>query len=321
MIENLEIKEINDNNAWDKFIISSENKNIFSISEFIENYNYQKKKFFIKKKEEILASFHLFIKDDQIFRGDNVDSSINYKKFDKVNNSSLIYKKFYLIQKYSNFLIENFKGGNLVLDHHTNDLRPFNWYNFDKKKNVFKLDANYTTIINISKSLNTLKDLEKSSFYQNLSRSIKQQFSKTKKENIKLREENNFDLAINLIKKTFERQNQTINFDIESLFATYRKLHKKGFIKMYVSSIDKLDTSFTIFGVVGNNAVYLNGGRLLNSNNDYSLTFNLINSLFYLKNINVSSVNLEGVNSPNRGFWKLGFGGGLIPYYKISFNS
>ncbi len=34
----------------------------------------------------------------------------------------------------------------------------------------------------------------------------------------------------------------------------------------------------------------------------------------------VNIIDLEGVNSPNRGFWKLGFGGNLLPYYHISMN-
>ena len=321
MLESLDIKEIKDDKIWDKFIFSSENKNIFSTSEFIENFKFEKKKFFIKKKEEILASFHLFVKGNEIYRGDNVNSAINFKKFDKVNNSSLIYKKFYLIQKFTNFLVENYKKGELVLDHHTNDVRPFYWYNFDSKKEFFRINTNFTSIIDIGATLNNLKNLEISSFYKNLSRSIKQQLNKTKKEKIEIREETDFDLAISLIRKTFERQNQKVNFNIESLFYVYKKLSKKNSIKMYVSSKDKIDTSFTIFGVIGEKATYLNGGRLIDSNNDYSLTFNLINSLFYLKKNGVHLVDLEGVNSPNRGFWKLGFGGGLVPYYKISFRT
>ena len=89
---------------------------------------------------------------------------------------------------------------------------------------------------------------------------------------------------------------------------------------MFICSKDKKDLSFTIFGLVNNKAIYLNGARSEDSNQDYSLTHNMINSLFSLKKMDVETIDLEGVNSPKRGFWKLGFGGSLSPYYNISFN-
>ena len=35
----------------------------------------------------------------------------------------------------------------------------------------------------------------------------------------------------------------------------------------------------------------------------------------------INTIDLEGINSPKRGFWKLGFGGDLLPYYNISMNN
>ena len=32
----------------------------------------------------------------------------------------------------------------------------------------------------------------------------------------------------------------------------------------------------------------------------------------------IGEVDMEGVNSPQRGWFKLGFGGNLLPYYQIS---
>ena len=125
MENKLEIHPANDNDLWDKFIFNSENKNLYSLSQFIDVYENDKKKFFIKKKEEILGSFHLFIKNSQINPGNTIYSALNFKKFDDSTNASLIYKKFLIIEKYSNFLIENYKKGEITLDHYTNDLRPF----------------------------------------------------------------------------------------------------------------------------------------------------------------------------------------------------
>ena len=90
---------------------------------------------------------------------------------------------------------------------------------------------------------------------------------------------------------------------------------------MFISSKNEKKLSFCIFGIIGNNAVYLNGGRVENTNEDSSLTYNLTMSLSALKGKGIITVDLEGVNSPKRGFWKLGFGGDIRPYYHLLFRS
>ena len=41
--------------------------------------------------------------------------------------------------------------------------------------------------------------------------------------------------------------------------------------------------------------------------------------IFLKKNLGVEILDLEGVNSPQRAFFKAGFGGELKPYYMIKF--
>jgi hypothetical protein len=45
----------------------------------------------------------------------------------------------------------------------------------------------------------------------------------------------------------------------------------------------------------------------------------MLSSIINLKQDGINLLDLEGVNSPNRGFWKIGFGGDIRPYYKIEF--
>ena len=61
MENKLEIHPANDNDLWDKFIFNSENKNLYSLSQFIDVYENDKKKFLIKKKRRnfrIISSFY-----------------------------------------------------------------------------------------------------------------------------------------------------------------------------------------------------------------------------------------------------------------------
>ena len=66
-----------------------------------------------------------------------------------------------------------------------------------------------------------------------------------------------------------------------------------------------------------NFATFINGARSDESSEDYSLVYLLLKSFLELKKIGVDYVDLEGMNSPQRSFFKNGFGGELKPYYTI----
>ena len=59
------------------------------------------------------------------------------------------------------------------------------------------------------------------------------------------------------------------------------------------------------------------GARLNNTSDDYSQVFLLIQSFIELKKKGVKFIDLEGMNSPKRSFFKNGFGGVLKPYYTV----
>ncbi len=322
--EKYTVVETNSNSEWDNFLLKTENQNIYSSSELINTCSIPCKKYFIKKNDEIFASFHLFIKEKIIVTGERIYSPLNFKFFEKQNQSSIKYKKFEIIEVYANYIFNSFKSGDLCLDFNTNDLRPFYWLNFDKKKEIFSTRfVKYTSILDIKDCANLKQypDITTDKLYANFSRSLKQQITKSIDENFELKEEFDPTFFKKTAELTFKNQGKKPDFDIESIKKVYEELFNKKKLLMFISSKDNKKLSFCIFGVIGNNAIYLNGGRVENSNDDSSLTFNLIMSLSALKKRGVETVDLEGVNSPKRGFWKLGFGGDIKPYYYLSFKS
>lgn len=324
MSENLKFIECRNDKEWNDFITKTENKNIFSTSEFIDYSSCSKKKIFIKKNEEIVGSFHINFKKKKIFKGDTIYSPLNFKKFEKKNKSSDFYKKFNIIDTFINFITKNFKNGNFTLDYHVQDLRPFYWYNFEKKRKIFKVeDTKYTSVININENFKNpdINELLKSDLFKDFSRSIKQQLKSPLNKNFIFEE--NFDLnsAFEILEKTFKRQKKKVDFDVNKLKKIYLDLYNKKQLKIFFTKENNEKVSFTIFSKINNKSIYLNGGRLKNFNSDYSLTFNLALSLMKLRIEGINTIDLEGINSPKRGFWKLGFGGDLLPYYNISMNN
>jgi len=322
--EKYTVVETNSNLEWDNFLLKTENQNIYSSSELIDTCSIPCKKYFIKKNNEIFGSFHLFVKEKIVMTGERIYSPLNFKLFEKQNQSSIKYKKFEIIDVYANYIVKNFHSGELCLDFNTNDLRPFYWLNFDKKKEIFSTKfVKYTSIINVKDRANLKKypDITSDKLYRNFSRSLKQQITKSIGENFELKEEFDPIFFEKTTEQIFKNQKIKPDFNIESIKKIYEDLFKKKKLLMFISLKGKKKLSFCIFGILGNNAVYLNGGRVENSNDDSSLTFNFIMSLSVLKKRGIETIDLEGINSPKRGFWKLGFGGDIKPYYYLSFKS
>ena len=85
-----------------------------------------------------------------------------------------------------------------------------------------------------------------------------------------------------------------------------------------IDSLQKLDYANYEIIVVNNNSTYMFSARSNKvDNKNYSGAYLLSNSFLSLKKLNINFVDLEGINSPQRGFYKLGFGGDIKTYYNI----
>ena len=323
-MSNLSISSTIDNIAWDNFLIKSNNKNIYSHSIYIDNLGEKYQKFFVQKDQEIFASFFLrFDEEKKIKLSDKIIyTPVIFKNFVNKPLSSIHTIKFEIINEIKNFFVRNYRNVEFTSDYFLNDLRPFYWHNFETNKEIFKIkDLKYTSVVDLSKIDDTL-DLEETFFFKNLSVRIRQQFNYAKKKK-------NYKMDYNFCKrtiedtiiKTFDRQNKKINFDLNLHCEILEKLNNFELVKMITIKENDIKKAFLIFSRLKNQSIYLFGGRLTDDKDDYSLTYGMINSFINLKKYGVSYVDLEGINSPNRGFNKLGYGGSIFPYYTIQMNN
>lgn len=321
MEEKLKTEICTSNTNWDNFILKSENKNIFSISEFLNQNQFLNEKVFIKKNEEILGSFNIYIKNKKICGGDRIYSPINFKFYEKKNSSSIYYKKHNIIKSFIGHITKRYKEGVFTLDVCTQDLRPFFWHNFEEQKEIFSIkEVRYTSILDINYKFKKLdlNEIIRSKMFEKFSRSIKQQIKNLKNDNLEFKESIEIKSAFEILNKTFQNQNKKVDFDTKEYEKIYSKLINKKRLKMYVTKKKQKIISFCIFGIIKDHAIYLNGGRGSDINDDYSLTYCFAMSTIQLSMLGFKTVDLEGLNSPKRAFWKQGFGGILTPYYKIN---
>ena len=76
--------------------------------------------------------------------------------------------------------------------------------------------------------------------------------------------------------------------------------------------------SMAIFLIDNEFAFYLFGASDPEMRNQHTGTAVLWDSFFILNGIGIKQIDLEGVNSPNRGWFKLSFGGSLENYFEVN---
>ena len=125
---------------------------------------------------------------------------------------------------------------------------------------------------------------------------------------------------IDFYKKTMNRQ----GIEVDTLLLINMKklideLLKQKVAKIY-ASYDELNEvgSMAFFGWDNKRAYYIFGASDPKKRSGQSGTSVIWDALYDLSKNGIKEVDMEGVNSPARGWFKLSFGGELKPYYEIS---
>ena len=104
---------------------------------------------------------------------------------------------------------------------------------------------------------------------------------------------------------------------LEEMVAIMNALHAGGRGRMFVThSPDDVPRSAVFMGIDVHRAYGMFGGSDPSTRDLPTGTAVLWDAFTALSASGVSSVDLEGVNSPSRGWFKLSFGGSFVPYYR-----
>ena len=115
------------------------------------------------------------------------------------------------------------------------------------------------------------------------------------------------------------RQNIELNQQVLTTMRTLiENLHKKNKCVMMESSNRHGNVgSMAVFLLDEKRSYYLFGANDPKMRSEHTGTAVIWESLYKLKELGFNELDLEGVNSPNRGWFKMSFGGDLKTYYQI----
>ena len=312
------IKTINDKQKWDNFISSSPQNNIFFKSFFLETFKTIEKKMIFKGSEP-KACITLITDDKKKNIIDNdiiIHSGIIFSKDFSENTASTSIEKYKLTEFFVNYLSKNFKKILLNTSPGIDDIRPFLWFNYGKKKNTFHVYPKYTLYLNL-KYLNN--ELENNKLFKKMS-----------------------TLRRRLIRVGLKNKNKVVFIkDIDFLIKNYKtymeaqnaKISKEKFIKMkqllkYLESCNKLliQVSYNndgskgyilAFAIDDYKSYYLYGCPLSKKVDNHLGSYSFWKMFLKLKEKKIREVDFEGINSPSRGLFKQSFGGDSKIYFEI----
>ena len=198
------------------------------------------------------------------------------------------------------------------------DIRPFLWHNYGTDGARFVPDVRFTSMIDLAP--NPDGSVETDPIYLSASKSRRQQIRYGRGDGVRTETSSAFDVIADLYAQTFARQGKSVErIFLDQLVGVTRSLVEHHCGQLYVTRTAKGDIgSAALFGWDRKRAYYLYGGNAPDLRDDHTGTMVLWDALLDLRTKGIAVVDLEGVNSPLRGHFKLSFGGSVTPYYHLA---
>lgn len=326
MSNNLKFEKCSDD-EWSSLIKNSTQSNLFSRIFFLKNCGNKYNLWKVIQGQEIKAGVCLNVDETQKVSLEN-DHVIHNGIFFNLDKKRILSKKredkFQIISFIISNLVSRYDKIFLSLDPSIIDVRPFQWYNYNTNLPKFEISIKYTSTLNLSElqSEDNLND-ENLNLFKNLETVRRYSIRQAKKEKYNVQFSNNAKSFLNLYKKFIKKINSSSpqdDFEIVAKITNEILAQKKGVVSYLFDNKNQLIYSLVI-GWDNTKAYYLYGVGSDKNSKPWQGTIGIWTIFKYIvKNTNLRIFDFEGVNSPNRGWFKLSFGGDLESYYQIKYD-
>jgi hypothetical protein len=313
---------VKDLGAWDAFNNRSPQQSIFSHSRYLEAMGRKYKLYFVYQGQQIKAGVSLVLRDDGL--GCELDDLVIYNGilFDELElckPAKARMERFELTKFILDALDDQFNGIEMSLSPAFEDLRPFSWHNFHSPlaHDKYIINLRYTSRLDISEFF-LCKDDASTFIYKNLDKNRQSDICKAQG-NVFFEETRAIGRFIEYYNVLFLSQGKTVSPEkLSRMKNLIDSIINDGLARMYaVKNSHGHPTYMTVFTVFKNKGCYLFAAGDIATMSRYDGTYCVWESMKALSRHGVHEVDLEGVNSPQRGAFKIGFGGDLWPYFKV----
>ena len=289
----------------------SPQSSIFSSIELLENFKKNLDLYSINKGSELKSLVYLLKEKKNIISDPLIYSGMLFSPQKKQKNCRYLAEKFKLTEVFIEEILKKYSNIDLNLHYNFEDIRPFLWFNYNlSNKPKYIVDVRYTALIEIeNKTINEI--------FENFD-DVKQRDIKKCDKNVDISFDNKTN--IELLKKFYEK----------TMKKNKGEFSKNNLIKMvnFMKQADNNDKGFQtnvyfknkpvysiFFSLHQKTACFLYAGET-NHKDRLSGTYCLWKAIEYCQK-KINSIDLEGINSPLRGSFKITFGGSLKNYYNL----
>lgn len=322
--EELEIKRIDDYKLWDKMNDLSPNGSIFKSTKYLSGIDDKFHLWGVYHGQEFKAGLVLIVNEKEnscifnewvIYSGIIYNFNKNISNFKKNNDEFKIME--FIIKKVSKI----YKSFEFNLIYSIKDIRPFLWFNYgNETDDKFTVNIRYTSLLKIDSLLKNKQDDLNSEVFKNFDSSRRQRIKEAIKNGYKIKinktTNNLFRFYIALMKKNNKALSEKKSKSFEKLLNHILE-NKLGSVLDLYDNKDNL--IYSVMYIWDNKrSYYLFGAGSEENKNSWAGTILNWEAFKYLaKEKSFSEIDLEGINSPNRGSFKVTFGGSVISYFQI----
>lgn len=312
-----EINFKEDKQVWDAFVSTSPQRSIFVYSKFLDSLLVDYDLVTCCNKGKIVAGAVIIYADS----GSPVDTVFPFTQYQGMllagNSSqaghSQITHEFRLVEYFVARLTEHFKQYCFCQSWRFRDLRPFQWYNYHEPQNgQFRIELRYTGILEV----NRFDDFND---YLCSVRTLRRRELKKASPLLILRNSDD-GLVLNVLHaRTFERQNlERTNQESALVISIVKHAIAGNYGKMCIAMLDDVPVSASLFLYDDRTAYYLFGANDPAYRDTGSGTFLMMRMIEDAFEKGVQEIDFVGVNSPNRGDFKISLNAELRPYFITS---
>lgn len=303
---------------WDAFVKSSPNGTLFSHSDYLEAIGKDVGVWFCTKGSQVKAVFACV--EPTPWRAE-LDDLVVYNGImhqppePDQNVSQVRSERFKVAEFVASELSQMYDTMAFQLHPSVVDVRPWLWVNYglDALRH-YQVDVRYTSYY-----VSSIIAFREFFLTGDMSQSRRQEMQYAKRDGVRTIEDYKPDLLFNWYLQTMGRQGQQVTRKFSKrLYALLSHLQERGLTRWFASyTADHRCGSIAVFGVDDKRAYWLWGANNPELRDAHTGTAVVWDAMTRLANDGVKMVDLEGCNSPNRGWFKLSFGGSLTPYFRV----
>jgi len=319
------LTKASDPEKWDLWVSGSNEGTIFSTSNYLAGVDGCPELYYVLKAEEVCAGVAVMkdangygaLHDHVIYNGvmfakDRLNQNFSQKNSDQ----------FEILSFVAEILPCEMEKVQMSFSPRMVDMRPFLWHNYggDKEKK-WTVDLRYTSFVDIRGCAGT--DLENNPLFEKLGRSRRQEIRYARRDGVVAEKSMDLDILIDLYDRTMKKGGPVTTVSqehLQKMKALLNQIQKTNRGEQFIIRNERGEAvSAAFFCFDEKRAYFLFGGNHPDKISSYSGTIVLWDAFLFLNEAGFDEVDLEGVNSPKRGWFKMSLGGNLTPYYQVSY--